>query len=1296
MLLPQLPSGLTAARRHSFPSSTSTLVHQASASSLIRASSQSRSCWAWRRRGDQEYSSHLDPLYYRFTRYRALQTRAKLLEKLKRRGRYDWDMNQKPFFTPKHIRSYASHWNAGRPDGPPWQRSAYDKYGNKLPKQQRDAEDGRPAEEPAEEGHELSQREKEWKDRMEFMRKRIQSDPYEAVFGKRFEPFWSPLVPSWMREEMGLQGSSKAQQKAAAKHAPSEPNAKAVLKAATASNLESTSEYLRTTSQAKHEPVQNQANAGKKSTASETKPDDSSTARLHSSYTSTSWDSWTNKARRTEWDSSSGQTKRFEYDPISNRMIEVEVPKPAESVAKETIMPGTSGTPAQALATKRPGDMTSLINTPAFDDKALQIPVKIWSPVVVPRAQFVKRVTPVDATIASEAADQVAEVEANKQAVSPANLAKPAVLSKLPKSDLDFLSPDHVRAAMGKLKPNQDPKAATPAEKAEMERFFDENASATDAEVDAILLERELARFTAPNSRAAEWDKVDEAVSTEREPPLQQKAASPMMKRPSWPTSRSGRLETSMERTQMTTLQPAVERMQSKDLAELDDSAAHESTEVFESSSNIPKEWSKQADLLQANRVQRTASKPPFPMTRWIDDMNSAKAAHEASHAPSPADQAAAVEKGAKLQKANAMLESEVKEQKFRMQAHEDRYAHKIRSLRHELEIAYKQSAVHSEKHVERIRYLEAELNKATKAVGGSSAIEQPAAVQTSTKTESEEAALKAMQGEGDFCLNVTKYARADGHKWYKHPAVQPNSEASQAEVEKSAQKARDQALVRTVREIYEKAYGVIDAAHRQHEASSPAVAAVDTNPFSPQRRPAQVVEVESDIDLGEALAEHEKQQAYGFRTDDLASELAANEKLAREAEMAVREREAHEAQSLAAPEHTQKVTKYVGKKPKKSWVEGEGATEVARPLPAAKLVRDAAPEPVSAELASRPTADVEKTTANVNSGVQWEEPPVYKVLAYDPGNDKLTIASTTSNFTGSESPKSIPQALSQLYQPARFVPHFAELQQDGYQVIYGTRDLLVFKKVRKNPELSTPVMESAAELPEASMVDHGLIKPMENAMAEDAANFYEHYKPAPKVYDPTSIENGKLMPYENAMAQEAAHAYDKARAAIINPIDGTTRSQQAMNQVSTGNFASPTGFVNHDPLFLADAKEDGESAKKTTAPPADRITDGRSITQDEAVDYVHYPRVHRQEPVFSATNRKWSDRHERHQRQRGHKSHQGRRNAGAVKWALSVGVGAAALTYGIGVAAEAARREERGKVERWQEVLEGKRGRWE
>ena len=157
---------------------------RASTTSILRgrvAVSHTRSLGCWRR---PDYSSHIDPMFHRFTRYRTLKTRAKLLDKLRRQGRWNWDADQRPCFSPRQLR--LTH-HIGRP------RWRYSEDGKKQNTKH----------DPGEDSYELSKREKEWKDQMESMRQRIEHDPYEAVFGRRFEPFWSPLVPSWMREEMG-------------------------------------------------------------------------------------------------------------------------------------------------------------------------------------------------------------------------------------------------------------------------------------------------------------------------------------------------------------------------------------------------------------------------------------------------------------------------------------------------------------------------------------------------------------------------------------------------------------------------------------------------------------------------------------------------------------------------------------------------------------------------------------------------------------------------------------------------------------------------------------------------------------------------------------------------------------------------------------------------------------------------------------------------------------------------------------------------------------------------------------
>jgi hypothetical protein len=130
------------------------------------------------------------------------------------------------------------------------------------------------------------------------------------------------------------------------------------------------------------------------------------------------------------------------------------------------------------------------------------------------------------------------------------------------------------------------------------------------------------------------------------------------------------------------------------------------------------------------------------------------------------------------------------------------------------------------------------------------------------------------------------------------------------------------------------------------------------------------------------------------------------------------------------------------------------------------------------AKLEEAPTETANKTP----------EPTLYKILAYDPTMQFINIAETTSIVTDSASALTPAEVLLRLSHPAKFFPHFKPLQSQGYEIISGSGDVLVFRKVRSG---------------------------------------------AP----PTVVDDIKKK--------------------ATNPIDGM--------QVATGNFASPTGFVNHD-----------------------------------------------------------------------------------------------------------------------------------
>lgn len=203
----------------------------------------------------------------------------------------------------------------------------------------------------------------------------------------------------------------------------------------------------------------------------------------------------------------------------------------------------------------------------------------------------------------------------------------------------------------------------------------------------------------------------------------------------------------------------------------------------------------------------------------------------------------------------------------------------------------------------------------------------------------------------------------------------------------------------------------------------------------------------------------------------------------------------------------------------------------------------------------------------------------LYRILAHDVRTGQVvTVAASSSTISATETPISLPKAISGLANPAPFLPHLHELDATGYEVVSGGHDVLVFRKV------------SGLEGPD------------------------------PVVYPET----------ESAFA-------DRPRA--MNPIDGTT--------TQTGNFASPTGFVNHDVVFPPPSSEQ--------APASPRAVSSRTGG-----------RVRREEDVFSGSSRRWQDddNNDRRERPRGRV----RKVAKRVFW---VGVWTAGCFYAVGVVAE-------------------------
>ncbi|PYI12041.1 serine-threonine rich protein [Aspergillus sclerotiicarbonarius CBS 121057] len=71
-----------------------------------------------------------------------------------------------------------------------------------------------------------------------------------------------------------------------------------------------------------------------------------------------------------------------------------------------------------------------------------------------------------------------------------------------------------------------------------------------------------------------------------------------------------------------------------------------------------------------------------------------------------------------------------------------------------------------------------------------------------------------------------------------------------------------------------------------------------------------------------------------------------------------------------------------------------------------------------------------------------------YRVLAYDPSTLQVSEAETSSSFHSSNESIHPTEVLSLLNVPAKFLPHFAKMHADGYEIVSGGGDILVFGKV--------------------------------------------------------------------------------------------------------------------------------------------------------------------------------------------------------------------------------------------------------
>ncbi|KAK3943379.1 hypothetical protein QBC46DRAFT_377682 [Diplogelasinospora grovesii] len=165
---------------------------------------------------------------------------------------------------------------------------------------------------------------------------------------------------------------------------------------------------------------------------------------------------------------------------------------------------------------------------------------------------------------------------------------------------------------------------------------------------------------------------------------------------------------------------------------------------------------------------------------------------------------------------------------------------------------------------------------------------------------------------------------------------------------------------------------------------------------------------------------------------------------------------------------------------------------------------------PVPAKVYGKTRNDLEVSESSPPAETTVSEPTVYKMLAYDPTMQSVNIAETTSVVPDSSNPLTPAEVVLRLSNPAKFFPHFAPLQAQGFEIVSGSGDVLVFRQVRSAaPEQLEQPVKSSTE-PEAKLA--ATVNPI-NPIDMTGGNLRDYYVAAGRFASPTGFVNYDLPP---------------------------------------------------------------------------------------------------------------------------------------------------------------------------------------
>ena len=503
--------------------------------------------------------------------------------------------------------------------------------------------------------------------------------------------------------------------------------------------------------------------------------------------------------------------------------------------------------------------------------------------------------------------------------------------------------------------------------------------------------------------------------------------------------------------------------------------------------------------------------------------------------------------------------------------------------------------------------------------------------------------------GEGDMSANVHEFVNRD--RWYKKKAPHAVEQELQLQNKRKEQQARDKALIREMRGIYEDTYGVIDSKHRQptspniENAEYKAVqGGLQTSGELQNRTSDKPTELqkshkpnmnatEEGIQKGVArdsshlnteTLEHfepphkrrsaetrectpaisqtaDQASAEDDKVDRDSSKLAGTEQVSREAEPSLHSKERleidesvwmqkrleHRLQNqqklkmlLDWCEHNENLLQNTQKRIKKleenferlskavklnyttKFPSQDGISGLRNPI---SFTRDTPKNSLLSPSTQSPSLNLGPSVGARNT---------YKILALDHTSHEVICANTTSSlFEASFTPRSASNILSHLANPAKFITHLENLEGTGFELVAGTRNMLVYKLINETSEGEQETRRTKSQF-ETKYSDP--ISESDN-LKIPATNIKSNASPTRQIatnvtfarpdHEAEACKKATFTAMETSEAEESAENLPDTdhergsdsfkRKHPVNPIDGTT-----------SRFASPTGFVNHDAVF--------------------------------------------------------------------------------------------------------------------------------